>query len=382
MKIGINLLYLLPGVVGGTETYAAGLLHGLAQIDHEDEFVVFVNRESSKWPIPQAANFSRVVCPVWAGSRSRRYIFEQLKLPQLFAKHGIDIIHSLGYVGPLSTPCISIVTIHDLNFNRLKDTMPLTKRILLQFFSKQSARRADHVITVSDFSKKEICSVIKLNPDKITVTHEGPIRNTNINLLEKWGELNDQYGIHEPYVVAFGGGALHKNISSLIRAFDLIKDEFPHCLVLIGHIPADVDLSTESIGADTGKRIITTGYVPEEDILPLLRHADLFVLPSLYEGFGLPVLEAQQAGVAVACSNAGSLPEVGGDGAFYFDAKSIESIAKAMRHCLEDKVLRSELIQKGQNNLNRFSWEKTASETLSVYQNCFQLKYKGKHHFA
>jgi glycosyltransferase involved in cell wall biosynthesis len=144
--------------------------------------------------------------------------------------------------------------------------------------------------------------------------------------------------------------------------------------MLIGRIPSNVDLSAESIGREVMDRIVITGYVPRDHIMPLLSHADLFVLPSLYEGFGLPVLEAQQAAVAVACSTAGSLPEVGGDGALYFYPNSVESIAQTIRHCLADAELRSQLILKGQENLKRFSWKKTAIETLAVYREIYLSK--------
>jgi glycosyltransferase involved in cell wall biosynthesis len=374
MKIGINLLYLLPGVVGGTETYAAGLLHGLAEIDQRNEYVVFVNRESESWPLPQAENLIRIVCPVQAVGRASRYLFEQVRLPRLLAQYHIEVVHSLGYVGPLVTPCPSVVSIHDLNYITLRHAMPGVKRTALRFFSMHSAKRANHVITISDFSKREICRIIKLDPDKITVTHLGTMKNSALNSSGNWMELTQRYGIREPYVVAFGGRTLNKNIPRLIRAFALVKDTFPHSIVLIGHLPADVDLAAESEGMRN--RITITGYVPEGHVLPLLSHADLFVLPSLYEGFGLPVLEAQQAAVAVACSTAGSLPEVGGDGALYFDPTSIAHIADTIRHGLADETLRSQLILKGRANLSRFSWEKTARETLSVYQTVFQQKHE------
>jgi glycosyltransferase involved in cell wall biosynthesis len=373
MKIGINLLYLLPGVVGGTETYAAGLLHGLFEIDQQNEYVVFVNRESERWPIPQATNFTRVVCPIRAAGRASRYLFEQVRLPRLLTQYHIDVVHSLGYVGPLVAPCLSVVTIPDLNYVTLGNTMPGLKRTALCFFSIHSARRANHVITISEFSKREICRTLKLDPGKITVTHLGALRNGASNSSENWNELTKRYGIREPYVVTFGGRTLNKNIPHVIRAFALVKDAFPHSLVLIGHIPANVDLTTEP--TEIRDRITITGYVPEEDILPLLSHADLFVLPSLYEGFGLPVLEAQQAAVAVACSSAGSLPEVGGTGALYFNPTSIEQIADTIRRCLADTTLRSQLILKGRENLSRFSWVKTARETLSVYQGVFKQQH-------
>jgi glycosyltransferase involved in cell wall biosynthesis len=372
MKIGINLLYLLPGVVGGTETYAAGLLRGLAEIDRENEYCVFVNRESESWPLPQAANFIRVVCPIRAAGRFSRYLFEQVRLPRLLARYRIDVVHSLGYVGPLVAPCPSVVTIPDLNYIALKHPMSFVRRTALRFFSIQSARRADRVITISDFSKSEICRTIKLDPGKITVTHLAAMRSGALNSSENWGELTRRYRIRAPYVVAFGGRTLNKNIPHLIRSFALAKEAFPHSLVLIGHIPSDVDLASES--EEMRDRMTTTGTVPEEHILPLLSHADVFVLPSLYEGFGLPVLEAQQAAVAVACSTAGSLPEVGGDGAIYFDPTSLEATADTIRRCLADAALRSRLIAKGRENLARFSWEKTARETLSVYRDVFKQR--------
>jgi glycosyltransferase involved in cell wall biosynthesis len=366
MKIGINLLYLLPGVVGGTETYAAGLLRGLAEIDGQNEYCVFVNRESESWPLPQAANFTRIVCPVRAAGRVARYLFEQTRLPRLLARERIDVVHSLGYVGPLLAPCPSVVTIPDLNYIALKHVMPGARRTALRFFSIQSSRRATRVITISHFSKGEICRTIKLDPGKVTVTHLAAMRSGVLNGSEPWGDISRRYRIQAPYVVAFGGRTLNKNIPHLIRSFARVMEAFPHSLVLIGHLPTDVDLSAET--PEMRDRITTTGHVPEEHIMPLLSHAELFVLPSLYEGFGLPLLEAQQAEVAVACSTAGSLPEVGGDGAVYFDPTSVEATADAIRRCLGDPELRSQLILKGRENLARFSWEKTARETLALYR--------------
>ncbi|MCX5838717.1 MAG: glycosyltransferase family 1 protein [Deltaproteobacteria bacterium] len=371
MKIGINLLYLLPGVVGGTETYAAGLLHGLAEIDPRNEYVVFVNSESVNWPLPEAANFTRVVCPVRASRRASRYLFEQLRLPLLLSRYDVDVVHSLGYVGPLLARCPSMVTLHDVNYYALKKTMPFIKRNVLRFFSMQSARRAAHVMTISHFSKGEICRIIKLEPSKITVGHLGAGYGAS-NFSGDWAELTSRYNIRTPYVAAFGGGTLNKNMPRLIRAFVSVKDTFPHALVLIGHIPPDLDLTAET--QEVRDRVIVTGYVPGEHILPLLSHAELFVIPSLYEGFGLPMLEAQQASVAVACSKAGSLPEVGGDGALYFDPTSVEQMADAIRHCLSDVRLRSQLISKGRENVSRFSWTQTAKETLSVYQRAVESR--------
>jgi glycosyltransferase involved in cell wall biosynthesis len=181
-------------------------------------------------------------------------------------------------------------------------------------------------------------------------------------------KVKSSYGISGPYLIAFGGGALHKNIPRLLQAFEELKKELPHKLVLIGHLPHNVNLRVMS------EDIIATGYVPAEHVLPLLSGAELFVLPSLYEGFGLPVLEAQQAGVPVVCSTAGSLPEVAGEAAVFFNPNSIADMAEKIAALASNPALRTELRQKGLANIRRFSWEQTARETLTVYAQVYEAR--------
>ena len=368
MRIGINLLFLIPGTVGGTETYAAGLLHGLAQLGDQNEYVVFMNKESAEWPIPQATNFTRVLCPVAAIKRSRRYFFEQFLLAKMLKKYEIDVVHSLGYVGPLWTPCPAVVTVPDLNYLAIGYTMPLGKRYLLRFFSVQAAQRAKAVITISSYSKSVICDELKIHPNKVTVTLLGPRWNDNFNSQNVVSKIKANYGISGPYLVAFGGGALHKNIPRLLKAFAELKKELSHKLVLIGRLPTDVN------PGELSGEIISTGYVPAEHVLPLLSAAEIFVLPSLYEGFGLPVLEAQQAGVPVVCSTAGSLPEVAGEAAVFFDPYSIADMVDKISRVARDLALRAELRLKGLANIQRFSWEQTARETMAVYTQVYETR--------
>ncbi len=368
MRVGLNLLYLLPGIVGGTETYAAGLLQGFAALASGDEFVVFVNREAADWLLPSGPRFKRVVCPVLASSRPRRYAFEQIGLPRLLRQQRIDLVHSLGYVGPVLSPCPSVVTIPDLNYIDQARTFSLHRRLVLRFVSTQAARTADAIVTISDFSKKRLCETLGLPVDKITVTHLAPRPELDVLSAESWPELRQRYGIREPYVVAFGGGAVHKNIAALLQAFDSLTDRMPHSLVLIGHLPPDLRFPTAGGRKGPDDRVIAIGYVPGAQIGPLLHHAELFVLPSLYEGFGLPVLEAQQAGVAVVCSTAGSLPEVAGDAAIYFDPLSVADMAVKVILVAQNKALQDHLRELGRRNLARFSWTQAARKTLDVYQ--------------
>ena len=362
MRYGLNLLYLLPGIVGGTEIYAAGLLAGLANIDQQDEFYVFVNNEAERWPLPEAFNFIRVVCPVQAVSRVKRYFFEQFNLPGLLKKHKIDLVHSLGYVAPLFPPCLSVVTVPDLNYRVFGAQMPLARRMALQLFVQQSVRRADHVITISNFARGQIFRDLGFPENKITVTHLAAsfLSADDISL----SMVMQKHGIKLPYIMAFSSSSQHKNIPCLVRAFGQARhdDNLPHQLVLLGHRPEN---DAHAFGMEG---VILTGYVDEASKHTLLKNTEMLVFPSTYEGFGLPVLEAQQAGVPVACSTAASLPEVAGDAAVYFDPLSVDEMAKAIGKLAQDASLRAALKQKGFQNAGKFSWEQTARLTLEVYR--------------
>ena len=366
MKIGINLLYLLPGIVGGTETYAAGLLNGLSKVDGENEYLVFVNSESVSWPMPGRENFRRVLCSVKASNRADRYFFEQARLPKVLKENGVDLVHSLGYVGPLRPPCPAVLTVPDLNYRAIGNTMPWYKRLVLGNLVNQCAKRASSVITISDFSREEICRELKLARDKVTVTKLGPRDSSQRDHGGEKAEVLREHGVSGPYIVAFAGGALHKNIPRLLEAYGALGGKTGHKLVLIGHLPRDIEKT------NLPESVVATGYVPSEHLSPLLAGAEVFVLPSLYEGFGLPALEAQQAGVPVVCSNVASLPEVAGEGALFFNPLSVQEMAEAIARVLKDKTLRENLQKKGFENVARFSWEQTARMTLDVYKSLME----------
>lgn len=362
MRIGINLLYLLPGQVGGTEAYADGLLRGLARCDSDDEFHVFVNREAAAWPLPPAANVHRIVCPVNAAGRTGRYIYEQLVLPNLLNRCKIDLVHSLGYVSPLGARCPTVVTIHDLNYRAFGAQMPVVKRTMLALFVKASALRATRVITDSEFAAREITGAFGLGTDRVTVAHAAPRFHTTAG--GNAPELFSRLAIHPPYFVAFSSFSPNKNIPRLLQAFALVRERehVAHQLVLVGHRPELPE--TGAVAHD----VVFTGYLSEADLDTVLTAATCLVFPSIYEGFGLPVLDAMAVGIPVVCSRAASLPEVAGDAALYFDPYSPEDIAARMSQVVSDPDLRDRLRHAGFENVKRFSWQKTARETLRVYR--------------
>jgi glycosyltransferase involved in cell wall biosynthesis len=361
MRIAINLLCIIPGINGGVETYARSLLRALAVEDRTNEYLVFVNREGAALRDLEAPNISTVIFDFNARRRPVRYAWEQILLPRELRRRNVDLLHSPGYVGPLRSPCPTVVTIPDVNFVALGNALPAHKRAALGYFCSSSAKRADRVITISQFSKEEIVKHLRIPEQKIVVTHLGP---GTIAEPTPWNVVSQRYGIEGDYVVAFAGNNYpHKNIARLIEAFAKVRTSPPAQLVIIGELSADL----RELAKSKKIRFRDLAGVPNADVGPILGHARLCVVPSLYEGFGLPVLEAQNAGVPLICSNAAALPEVAGRGCQFVNAKLVDEIAGAIEHCLGDSEYCHSLVRAGRANLKRFSWARTAEETLSVY---------------
>jgi glycosyltransferase involved in cell wall biosynthesis len=352
VRIGLDLLYLIPGVVGGTETYARGLLTGLAAVGRRHEYVVFVNEEAADWPLP-AGPFTRVVCPVRAESRAARYAFGQMRLLLWVRERGLDVLHSPGYVGPLLAPCPLVLTVHDANWLALARGLPLSKRLFLGPMTRLSMKRARVVLTVSEFSRSELLNRTGVSPEKVWVTHE---------VADARPSARPARGGGAPYFTAFSSASPNKNIPFLLKAFEKARAlGVEHDLVLIGHRPAS-GFGRVSAG------VRFTGWLPDDRRDAVVAGADALVFPSLYEGFGLPVLEAMAAGVPVLSSNRASLPEVGGDAAEYFDPENVEEMAVKISTLAADRRARERMREAGFRNVACFSWEKTAAATLNAYE--------------
>ena len=368
MKIALNLLYVIPGQNGGTQTYAESLIQAFAGVGTGNQFTIFVSEEGAALELPVQPNFRKIVCPVRAVRREGRYAYEQLVFPRLLRGFKLDVLHSLGYVGPLRPPCPQVVSVHDLIYRGHQAMMTGRKQKALEFFVRQTVRRSVRVITISKNSKRELEADTGVDPGKIIVTPLAGRPPAPLSTPEERLPVLSRYGITAPYVLAFSSPNPVKNISRLIEAFAEACAALPHQLVLVGHPPAGTSFAAEAERHGLGGRVISTGYVPGADIGPLLQGADLFAFPSLYEGFGMPVLDAQQEGIPVICSQAASLPEVAGDGALLFDPLSVEAMQEALRAGLLDQPLRARLTAQGRANAATFTWEQTARQTLDVYR--------------
>lgn len=320
-----------------------------------------------RFPVCERGNVSFVSCPVDAENRARRYLWEQTAFPVDVFKHKVQLLHSMNYVGPVVSSCKTIVTVHDLSYREPAVNMSKSRRIGLNLFSSCSAWRSDAVVTVSEFSKRSVCSSLRLPEKKVRVVPSGPGWNSGRPTAQAIGSVLDKYQIVRPYVTAFAGGYAHKNIPRLLAAFGNACEDLPHRLVLIGGLPENVKIAAPFVRVGFENRVQAIGMVDTDEVYPLLAGSELFVFPSLYEGFGLPLLEAQEAGVAVACSRAAAIPEVAGDGAVYFDPLSIASMSSAIRGLLSDDALRASLVETGFQNARRFSWEAAARAHIEIY---------------
>lgn len=372
MRIGLNLLFLLPGVVGGTETHAMGLMRAIAKLSNEFQYWVFINREVHTLDLFHEVSWHNVVCQVPARPQALRYGWEQLALPFEVKKHHLSLLHSLGYVQPLRLPCKSVVTIHDLNFYNIGHLMSPFRRAVLQYFVSRSAMSADHIITVSEFSKKQIVEFLGVPPEKVTVTYNA-VKEKLSNAV-KLEELEERCNAKQPYIFGLSSPSPHKNIANLVRAFALLKqrkDTRNLKLILSGHLPkgsSDLTKALNDTSNSVRDDIIFTGYVSDAMLTSLYLYAEVFVFPSLYEGFGIPIIEAFSCGAPVVCSKMAAIPEVAGDAALYFDPYNVEEMADAIGTVLSNATLREELVNRGKARVKLFTWEKAAEQTLAVYQ--------------
>jgi glycosyltransferase involved in cell wall biosynthesis len=367
VKIGINLLWLLPGVVGGTETHVRGLIGALAESDRVNTYVLFTNRENHGLFETCGANFVRELCDFSAASRSRRILAEQVALPIRAARARLDVLHSPGYTIALAARCRKVVTIHDCNAWAIPASVTGARRTALKILVRASSRVADAIVTVSEFSAGEIIKYLRVDRSKVFVVPNAPAPRAAAG-DHGWTELAHRLGIAKSYIFAFSSVFPHKNIEGLIRAFACLPERASHQLVLAGHAPHNAPaLETLACRLGIGASVVLTGYLPDRQLQMALEHATALAFPSIYEGFGIPVLEAMAAGVPVACSARAALPEIAGNAALFFDPHSPAGIADVLHRMLVDDNLRQALIAAGYANVKRFSWQRAACETLRVY---------------
>jgi glycosyltransferase involved in cell wall biosynthesis len=366
----VNLLYLVPGEVGGSEIYARRLLDAMHRLEPQRELVVYCGPEAldSLRAEPWAGAARFVVSPVRSRVKALRVAAELTWLPARVRRDGVQLLHSLGTTAPPVCPVASVVSVLDVIYHHFPETFPPASRLGLRIVVPAGARRADRVIAISEAGKREVAATLRLAPEAIDVVYLGFGMDAAEPRITAAPALRRRHGLEgRELVLTVSSSLRHKNLSRLLQAFALLDGDAT--LVVVGHAGLDQgNLREQAAALGLGDRVLFTGWVDDADLEGFYATATAFVYPSLMEGFGMPVLEAMRRGVPVACSNVSALPEVAGDAAELFDPRDPAAIAAALRTLLGDPQRRDELVRRGHERHRLFTWERAARETQAVYR--------------
>ena len=371
MHVGLNLLFLVPGETGGMEVYARELLVALACERPDLRLTSFVNREAAAAGGPWEEHTNVVVVGVDGASRVQRVRAELGALPRLGRRRGIDVLHSLASTAPATGGFARVVTVHDLHYRILPDAhfglLGLGMRVLVPL----AARRSDRVVAISHSTAADVRRYLHVPADRLDVIPSGlGISPDAAGTPEPVARLRERHRLGDRRVVlSVSAKRPHKNLARLFEALAAIPAGTRPVLVVPGYpTPYENDLREHAAALGVLGDLRMLDWVSDAELEGLYALADVFVFPSLHEGFGLPVLEAMRRGVPVACSNTSALPEIAGDAALQFDPLDAGAITVAIERVLADGALAAELRAAGRAQAAHFSWGRTARATAQSYE--------------
>jgi len=371
LHIGVNALFLIPGEVGGSQTYLLETLRSMAALQEPVQFTVFTNRENDAFLRQALAEpcFRYHLLKFRATNRVVRILWEQIALPAAVARAGIDVLWSPGYTAPLRTRCPQVVTIHDMQYKRFPEDLPWTGRVVTDFLLRREVGRGHAILAPSDFSKNEIVHFLGAASGQIHVTPEAAdsafSTRPDLSSLPPETVLGLPHG--RPYLLCVANSYPHKNIPALIHAFAQLQDEIPHQLVLAGKPRLGEGAVQAALQKVPQGRVTRLDWCPRASLITLYQGADVFVFPSLHEGFGLPVLEAMLARTPVITTREGSIPEAGGHAAVYADGRDPADLAQRIRDVLRwSPLTRQAMLDQAEAHARTFSWKQTAALTLAA----------------
>ncbi len=375
MRVGLNLVFLVPGETGGMEVAARELIPALLAAAPADmRFTAFINREAAAaGDGPWGELLPAVTVPVNARSRAQWVLGEQTLLPVLAARDGVELMHSMASTAPLWGRFRRVVTVHDLIYARFPEAHAGLRDKGMRVLVPGAVRRSHRVIADSQSTREDLVALLGVAAERIdvvplglgTVRRDAPLAEADVRARFGLGA--------RPVLLSLSAKRPHKNLLALLGALAQIAPVDRPVLVIPGYPTAhEAELRARAEALDLASDVRFPEWVSEEELEGLWSTARAFVFPSLYEGFGLPVLEAMARGVPVASSNASSLPEVAGEAALLFEPRDETAIAQALRRVIGDESLRERLRALGLARAREFTWERTARLTLDSYGRALQ----------
>jgi glycosyltransferase involved in cell wall biosynthesis len=370
MHVGLNLIFLVPGYTGGTEVYARELIPELVAAAPDVRFTAFVSREAATdSSAPWGNLIPAVTVPVWARNRVQWVRGEQQLLPRLASGASVDIVHSLANTAPAWGGFRRVTTIHDLHYRLVPQAHLGLSGLGMRVLVPLAARRSHRLISVSESTRQDLHQLLKIPVEKIDVVPEGLGARRRAAPVPE-GDLRKRFGAAErPIVLCVAALRPHKNLARLLGALARIPADGRPLLMLVGYsTPHEDELRRHAAALGVAEDVRFLGWIDESELEGLYDAAACFALPSLYEGFGLPVLEAMARGLPVICSRRGALAEVAGDAALRVDPESEPEIAAAIERLLSDPVEAERLREAGRRRAAGFTWAATAAGTLATYE--------------
>ncbi|MDW8355411.1 MAG: glycosyltransferase family 1 protein [Bryobacterales bacterium] len=362
LRIGVNALYLIPGRVGGTEIYLRNLLGALAEVDPVNEYVIFTNRETGADLTPRRPNFQTAPQPVPASFRPARILWEQTVLPIEARRQRLDVLFNPGFTAPVCCPCPQVTVFHDLQHKRHPEYFRWFDLPFWRLLLWAAARCSALLVAVSQATAADLARYYATPVEKIRVIGHG--------VEERFFDIGRERQRRPcaPLVLTVSTLHPHKNLERLVRVFGRFRARHPeYSLVLAGlrgfHTKAVERAVAE---ADLSRSVRLTGWIPREELYELYRDAAAFLYPSLFEGFGLPVLEAWAAGIPTACSDIEPLRSLADGAALLFDPRDEEALLTALERLVSDETVRARLAAAGPERARAYSWRRAAELTLAT----------------
>lgn len=369
--VALNLLFLVPGETGGRETYARELIPKMVELSDGVEFIAFANSRAAAQLRRELGDALRVIrLPIDVTSRPTWAAGELLSVPAAAARQHVDIVHSLANFGPAAGPFTSVITVLDGHRHGTvaPGSVSLARQTMIDLMMRAAVRKATRVIAISHAARDEICEQLALSPAQVDVTPLG-FGRARKNGRRSATETRAEFRLTGRRVgLTVATNLPHKNLVYGIHALATLPADRRPVLVLAGLGTDARELHAAASAGGVTDDVRLVGYCDDETLEDLYAAADLVLLPTLYEGFGLPVLEAMARSIPVACSDLPVLREVAGENAVFFDPRSPENIAAAIDRLLGDSQLRETLAANGVAHARSFTWTRTAQLTLRSYE--------------